>query len=42
VDDFAPFSHDAQSGSSVPDGGSTLALLGLALLGASTLSRKLK
>jgi hypothetical protein len=38
LDDFAPFSHDAQSGSGghhdqVPDGGTTVALLGLAFAG---------
>lgn len=39
---FAPFSHDAQSGSSVPDGGSTIALLGAMLAGFGALSRKLR
>ena len=40
VDDFAPFSHDAQSGgSSVPDGGVTLGLLGLGLLGTKAICR---
>jgi hypothetical protein len=42
VDDFAPFSHDANSnGTHVPEGGSTMALLGLALLGAAMLRRVL-
>lgn len=30
---FAPFSHDAGSGATVPDGGSTIALLSLAMVG---------
>lgn len=34
VDDFAPFSHDAQSGpTTVPDGGATLIMLGMGLTG---------
>ena len=48
VDAFAPFSHDAQSGThgiiiqnSVPDGGTTLILLGLSLGGLGYLRRKL-
>lgn len=42
VDDFAPFSHDASSnGTHVPEGGSTMTLLGLALLGAAALRRVL-
>jgi len=36
---FAPFSHDAEGGR-VPDGGSTLALLGLALVGVGVAFRK--
>jgi len=47
--DFAPYSHDAQSGLGggggggsllVPDGGTTIILLGLALLGIGGLGRK--
>jgi hypothetical protein len=47
---FAPFSHDAQSGPGgsgggsppgVPDGGSTLALLGVALVGLDRLYRRM-
>ena len=42
VDDFAPFSHDASSnGTHVPEGGSTMTLLGLALLSAAALRRVL-
>jgi hypothetical protein len=47
VDAFAPFSHDAQSGThgiivnKVPDGGTTLILLGLGLGGLGYLRRKL-
>lgn len=42
VGDFAPFSHDAQSGGrNVPDGGMTLALLGTGLLGIDALRRRL-
>jgi hypothetical protein len=38
---FAPFSHDAQSGGTpVPDGGMTVSLLGIALLGLGGLRRK--
>jgi hypothetical protein len=40
VNGFAPFSHDAQSGNRVPDGGTTLLLLGVALAGLSTFTRK--
>jgi len=49
-EDNAPFSHDAQSGSStgsgggtpgVPDGGATVALLGAAMIGLGALRRKL-
>jgi hypothetical protein len=36
---FAPYSHDAE-GNGVPDGGSTLALLGIALVGAGVAVRK--
>lgn len=32
VDDFAPFSHDAQSRLRVPDNGSTVLLMGIALI----------
>jgi hypothetical protein len=49
--DFAPFSHDAQSGAGgggggsgpppTPDGGTTVALLGLAVAGIGMLRRKL-
>lgn len=40
VDDFAPFSHDANSnGTHVPEGGSTMALLGIALLGTAAVRR---
>lgn len=40
IDDFAPFSHDAQSGpTSVPDDGSTVLLLGLALAGVTLMYR---
>lgn len=38
LDDFAPFSHDAQSGA-VPDGGLTLAMLGFGLTGLGALRR---
>jgi hypothetical protein len=49
VDAFAPFSHDAQSGthgfvllnSPLPDGGATLLLLGLSLCGLGYLRRKI-
>lgn len=48
VQDFAPFSHDAESGhgitispSPLPDGGSTIALLGFALLGVDFLRRRI-
>jgi hypothetical protein len=37
INEFAPFSHDAASGNTrVPDAGSTVALLGLALAGLGT------
>lgn len=44
LDDFAPFSHDAQSGTNttqnrVPDSGSTYMLLGLGLVGLTFASR---
>ena len=40
---FAPFSHDGEAGGNgVPDGGSTLALLGLALVGFGVAMRKLE
>jgi hypothetical protein len=39
VGDFAPFSHDAQSGHQVPDGGATVAMLGFALVGMGALRR---
>jgi VPDSG-CTERM motif len=39
IGDFAPFSHDAQSGH-VPDGGTTLVLLAASLMGLQGLSRK--
>lgn len=38
--DFAPFSHDAQS--RVPDGGTTLALLGLGLIGLTAVQRRVR
>jgi hypothetical protein len=43
VDQFAPFSHDAQSGGSrqVPDGGATAGLLAFGLIGIQALRRKL-
>jgi len=41
IDYFAPFSHDAQSGSNVPDGGTTAILLGAAMTGLGCLRRKL-
>ena len=45
LDDFAPFSHDAQSrpGTSqqIPDSGSTAVLLGLGFIGAAFLGRRL-
>jgi len=37
--DFAPFSHDAESGHKVPDGGTTVMLLGAALAGLGTVRR---
>lgn len=37
---FAPFSHDAQTNGKVPDGGTTLVLLGTALTGLGLLRRK--
>ncbi len=41
VGSFAPFSHDAQSGgSSVPDAGTTLVLLGGSLIGLGALRRR--
>ena len=39
---FAPFSHDAGSGGQVPEGGSTVIMLSLALLGFGGLRRKLQ
>ena len=36
----APFSHDAEGNGKVPDGGSTLALLGLAMVGVGVAFRK--
>jgi len=39
---FAPFSHDADGGGQVPEGGSTAIMLGLALLGFGGLRRKLQ
>lgn len=46
VDDFAPFSHDAQSGPttvpSVPDGGATVLLLGMGLTGLVAARRFLR
>jgi hypothetical protein len=41
IDRFAPFSHDAEAGSPVPEPG-TLALFGAGLLGLGTVSRKRK
>ena len=48
IDRFAPFSHDAQSNghdddppNGLPDGGATLALLGLAVLGVDQVRRRL-
>ena len=41
-DSFAPFSHDAQSGNRVPDGGTTVGLLGLGLIGLVAFVRKTK
>ena len=42
IDEFAPFSHDAQSGgNTVPDGGSTAMLLGVAVMGLGALQRRL-
>ncbi len=40
--DFAPFSHDAQSWYSTPDGGSTLLLIGAALIGLFGLRRRMR
>jgi hypothetical protein len=37
---FAPFSHDGESDYQVPDGGTTLALLGLSLAGLAFISRR--
>jgi hypothetical protein len=40
--EFAPFSHDAQSGgTTIPDGGSSLVMLGLALIGVEGVRRSL-
>lgn len=42
IDDFAPFSHDAQSGPTdghVPDGGTTVILLGVALTSLAAIRR---
>ena len=39
---FAPFSHDANGGGRVPEGGSTAIMLGLALMGFGGLRRKLQ
>jgi hypothetical protein len=42
IDAFAPFSHDAQSGGrSVPDGGVTAMLLGVAVMGLGALQKRL-
>ncbi len=41
IDQFAPNSHDAQSGHRVPDGGASLSLLGFALAGVAGLRRTL-
>jgi hypothetical protein len=43
-DDFAPFSHDAEGHpiNSVPDGGSTLALMGLAFVAIGLIRRKVR
>ncbi len=41
IDEFAPNSHDAQSGHRVPDGGASLSLLGFALAGIAGLRRTL-
>jgi hypothetical protein len=40
INDFAPFSHDAESGHNVPEGGLTLLLLGLGLTGLATFQWK--
>ena len=40
VDQFAPFSHDAQGGTQVPDAGASVALLGVALLGLEGFRRR--
>ena len=40
ITDFAPFSHDAEGGHTVPDGGATAALLGLGVLGLAAIRRK--
>jgi hypothetical protein len=39
---FAPFSHDADGGGRVPEGGSTAIMLGLGLLGFAGLRRRLQ
>jgi hypothetical protein len=39
--EFAPFSHDAESSTSVPDGASTVTLLGLALTGIAAITRRM-
>lgn len=39
---FAPFSHDAQSWYSTPDGGTTALLVGLGLIGMSVVARRRK
>jgi hypothetical protein len=39
--EFAPFSHDAESSTSVPDGASTVTLLGLALTGIAAIARRM-
>lgn len=41
VVEFAPFSHDAESSTSVPDGASTVTLLGLALTGIAAITRRM-
>ncbi len=45
ADDFAPFSHDAQSGGTptppVPDGGATVLLLGAAMMSIAAIRRRI-